>query len=457
MAPTPRRRSVLVALLAVVAVVFVVATVLLLTKGPARTPVTVPPTTAPKSSSTVVPPTSVPVTGPPVKAPSGPFTVSGNKIVAADGEQFIPKGFVLYCLARPSVSCGQATASTPNTDADKIQVAASFWHADVVRLQVAQERLFDGTAGTTNQVDQAFLGQLDSEVALANRLGMVAIITLQEEQFNGPPLPTATAIPFWNEMAQHYKSNPMVMFDLYNEPRLKSQDFPASVASTSSDFPTTGAFLQNTIWDLWKNGGSTTVDGGTGTRRTSYTFVGMQQLVNEVRATGSQNIIIAEGNHGDHDLSGIAGLSKASGGVASYALSGANIAYGIEPDLDAAALGPIPPMQTPAEWDAVFGNLSQSVPIVMAAFQDWSPGGFCYAQSPTVLPRLLSYLGERHLGLIAWTLDPGILIQGNNLQGPTTYDGVTTQPCGQSFDPNGTIGPGADLLQFFRQSSSLAS
>ncbi|MDP9073434.1 MAG: glycoside hydrolase family 5 protein, partial [Actinomycetota bacterium] len=409
------------------------------------------PAAAPPAATTVTPPARA--SKPSIAVVAGPFAVSGNKVLAGSGEQFVPYGFVLYCLAIPSVDCSKASAGNPSTDADKIRAAASFWHANVVRLQVAQERLFAGTGGTTNQVDPAYLAQLDSEVALAHQLKMVVILTLQEERFSGPPLPDATAIPFWDAMAHHYQGDPMAMFDIYNEPRLKSQDFPAGAAPTSADFPTSGAALQKTIWDLWKDGGTATVAGGANGQPTAYTFVGMQRILDGIRATGAQNIVVAEGNHGDHDLSGVAGLPKASGGQATYRLSGSNVVYGIEPDLNARPLGPIPAMQTPAQWDRVFGNLSKIVPIMSEAYQDWSPNGFCYPKSPTVVPMLLDYLQSLHMGLIAWTLSPGILIQGNDLQKPTTFDGITVQPCGQTFDPAGTTGPGADILQFFSRYS----
>lgn len=441
-----------------VAVGVVVAAVVLLTSCSSNHPPVTPTTvTVPNgnhrtgNATNPAATTARPESVPPAGLLTGPFSVSGNKILDGNGQQYVARGLVLYCLAIPNVNCSQPNSSSPVTDAQKIQASASFWHANTIRFQVAQEGLFGGTGGTTNQVDARYLSQLDSEVALANRLGMVAIITLQEERYNGPPLPTATATAFWTTMAAHYKSSPLVMFDLYNEPRLVSQDIPASDLSTSSAFPTTVGSAQNMIWNLWKSGGSAAVTDGAGGPATTYSFVGMQQLVDDVRATGAANVVIAEGNHGDHDLSGVAGLSEATGGTRSYALSGSNVSYGIEPDLHAQALGPVPATASPAGWDAAWGNLAQSVPIVMAAFQDWSPGGFCYPQAPVVLPQLLAYLGQRKLGLIAWTLDPGILIQGTNLEDPTTFQGISAQPCGQAFDPNGRIGPGADILQFFGQ------
>lgn len=87
------------------------------------------------------------------------------------------------------------------SELDRIREAATFWHANTVRIQVAQEYLFN-----QSPVNSIYLAALDNETNLANRLGMVAIATLQEESFNGAPLPDASSVLFWNFMAQHYKT-----------------------------------------------------------------------------------------------------------------------------------------------------------------------------------------------------------------------------------------------------------
>lgn len=356
---------------------------------------------------------------------SGGYTVRGNEIVAPSGGQFIPRGFVVYCLALTDLKCEQPTPDDPNTDPARIRAAATFWHADVIRFQVAEEQLFD-----TAPYDAGYLAQLDSEVTLANRLGMVAIITLQEEEFNGPPLPTASAVRFWQFMAPHYANNPMVFFDLYNEPRLKPLEGEAS------------------MWNIWRNGGSAVV------AKTDMQFVGMQTLVDDIRSLGANNVIVAEGNQGDHDLSLLP----------EYLLSGPGITYGIEPDL-------LPTDQSPAQWSANFGALSERVPLVMAALQDYPTVSACNPDSPTLLPQLLDYLQGRHLGLIAYSLEAGNLIVGDNLDQPTTFQGVSTYQCVLStpaktkaakkklnnaeearLNANPALareGPGADILAFF--------
>jgi endoglucanase len=372
--------------------------------------------TTPSSSSTL---SSAPPSSRPTDSTS--FHVSGNKVVETNGTQFVPYGFVFECLASTTLACEKPSGAEPVTDTDRIKVAARYWHANTIRLQVSQEHLFSRTP-----YNSSYLNQLDREVALVNRLGMVAIVTLQEEEFDGPPLPTESASRFWAFMATHFKHDQMVMFDLYNEPRLK---------------PYEG---ETWMWNIWRNGGSVDMHG------VDETFVGMQSLVNQIRGEGAQNVIVAEGNRGDHDLSDLPG----------FLLRGTNIAYGMEPDLT-------PTTDSPAQWDAAYGHLSATVPIMMEAFQDYATAGTCFTDSPTVLPELLSYLHSHQLGLLSWTLNPGNMMVGENPEQPTSYVGATTQICvphnkkhqvkrrlaGEFSLSTNTNGPGQTILNFFRANS----
>lgn len=353
----------------------------------------------------------------------GAYRVVGDRVVAPNGKQFVPYGFVLSCLAERTFECAtRSTPSDPISDVTKIEAAKTYWHANVVRLQVAPQDLLSGG----NRLNQAVLADLTKEVSLANRLGMVAIVTDQEEYFNGSPLPTAPALRFWGSVAKLYKADPAVFFDLYNEPRLSL--FHTGKKHKASDF-----------WSVWRNGGTVTTASGS-----RYDFVGMQALVNEIRRDGSHNIVVAEGLNVDKNLRGIP----------AYALDGGNVAYGMEPDLT-------PKDDNPKQWAANWGTLSKKVPILMEAFQDWPGSPACDTHSPTLLPELLSYLHRMHLGLIAWTLSPGVLMIGNNPKDPTNYDGTTTQTCDattgrakrSSMLENNANGPGAVIRQYFLANS----
>lgn len=374
--------------------------------------------------SAAPPSTTQASTAPAPTAPSAGagFRTSGNQILTPTGAPFAPTGFVLECLAMRDLSCEQQSASNPLTDPMKIQAAASFWQANTVRLQVAQEQLF-----SQSPYDSAYLQALDNEVNLANSLGLVAVVTLQEEDFQGPPFPTASAERFWTFMAAHFKNSPGVFFDLYNEPKLDAY------------------FGESWLWNIWRNGGHVDTHG------INETFVGMQTLVDEIRRTGATNLIVAESNKNDHDLSQ----------VMSHLLTGNNIAYAFEPNLK-------PRQSKPKQWNKAFGNVANHVPLVMDAFRDYATGSACFRRTPVVLPHLTSYLERRHLGMLVWTLEPGNTIVGSDLEQPTSYQGTNLQLCvphnrhhqarpvglGATYNPlTNSNGPGADILAFFQATS----
>jgi hypothetical protein len=352
------------------------------------------------------PPTTLPT--------SGSFTVSGNSILQPNGQRYVPYGFVLeWCAPMPALPCNAASP----TLYQKISEAATYWHANTVRLQVSWEQLYSGPNGTVNTL---YLSQLDREIQQANSLNMVAILTQQTEHLGGSIMPDSHSLTFWTFIANRYKSDPLVMFDLFNEPRLSALDVGG----------------KDQLWSIWQNGGTVTgtTDGSNGT------YVGMQTVVNTVRATGATNIVIAEGTGGDHDLSGLA----------THALTGPNIAYGTENSLR--LLGNVP-NYTQAQWAANFGIPSQTYPIMMEAFLG-TPGTVdCDPNSPTVFPQLLNYLQANGLGMIYFTLDAGEGIVGTNLEQPTTFQGSQTLNCAAPQAPN-TVGPGQAIHDWFAANST---
>ena len=371
------------------------------------------PGTTPGSSTTL-----------PLVSPVGALRVVGNQVQGPTGRQYIPYGFVVWCLSSPKLECTKHSPANPTTDADKIRSAATFWHANTVRIQVAWEHLFVSGSKT---VDRSYLAQVDAEVALANSLGMEAIITLQTERFRGSIMPDAHAVAFWDSMARHYASNPAVLFDLFNEPRLNAKHWPA--------------FTESGMWNIWQKGGTATLTGDT----SPTMFVGMQQLVATIRAAGAANVVVAEGNQTDHDLSALP----------QHVLTGANVTYGMEPDLGRGTTFPYGD-STRAQWEANWGNLSATYPLMMEAFQDYPGASLCNPRSPALFPKLLAYLQADHLGMIFFSLDPGIGVVGHDLSHPTSFVGINHFDCSAVLATN-TAGPGEELLTWFRANSSPVS
>jgi hypothetical protein len=141
-----------------------------------------------------------------------------------------------------------------------------------------------------------------------------------------------SSVTFWKQVAARYKSNPLVAFDLYNEPH----DISSSV---------------------WLKGGQVTENG------TTFTAAGMQQLYNAVRSQGASNLVFASGNNWANTFPPL--------------LSGYNVVYAVHAYTCPTA--PPPTCTTPNPYDpsSILGSWvspSGSHPVMVTEF-GWPDAG----------------------------------------------------------------------------------
>ena len=161
------------------------------------------------------------------------------------------------------------------SDATSVEAIAS-WHANVVRIPL-NEDCWLGINGVNpeyggNNYQQAIVNYVD----LLNQHGLYAILELH---WSAPgttvaaaqmPMPDQSHSPaFWASVATTFKSNPAVMFDLFNEP------YPDNNADTTA------------AWTCWASGGDCP--------GLPYPVAGMQELLASVRSTGATNVIMLGG------------------------------------------------------------------------------------------------------------------------------------------------------------------
>jgi endoglucanase len=202
----------------------------------------------------------------------GNFTVVGNQIKDPFGRPFVPRGVNLeglqtYPKGYPEgLPYGSGTDGHPMTLADFQGMCR--WGASIVRLQLADAYwLQSGACAATWNTD--YIGHVEQIVGWITKLGMIALLDLHSGLPNGQPLtcsgvpdvlslPDGNAGAFWSSVAGTFAGNPLVAFDLWNEPHA------ASAA-------------------VWQSA--------------------MQPLYDAVRGAGAQNLVFIEGNGGGSDLS----------------------------------------------------------------------------------------------------------------------------------------------------------
>ena len=242
-----------------------------------------------------------------------------------------------------------------------------------------------------------YMKQLDTVIQQANAAGLYVVLNLHDDGKAGSPygdladLPKTQDNAFWGIIAAHYKSNPMVMFDLYNEPKATS-------------------------WPMWLTGHAT-VDGAH--------VVGHQDLVNTIRAAGAPQIVIAEpGSAG--------GRGKAWSNIGTYTLNDPNVMYSLHvyDHID----------YTAQQDDALWGpSILNHHPLF---YGEWAllvngtgiPGyDHCKSIQPSqankIVQDFMSYMAARNASWTAWDFTPYHMIQDYKNFAPTTLN--IPWKCGQ--------------------------
>ncbi|WP_220195700.1 glycoside hydrolase family 5 protein [Ktedonospora formicarum] len=337
------------------------------------------------------------------------YYVEGKTIFDNYGNIYVPYGVHSTALFQPN---WRHSYDYKNFTQAQIKAARTFWHANVIGFQISRENLFPDRQNPDTP-DEAYLAALDRAVEWTTQEHMNVIFNLQTESSTNEIMATQADIPFWQLVANRYKDNQRVFFDVFNEPR---------------DFYD---------WNLWQNGG---VHNG-------VSYIGMQQLVDTIRQTGAQNLILVQGQG--------AGESFDYYNFRHHLLNGENIVYAIHPYLSNTQHA------TRTNWEDWWGLAVRKldVPFIVGEWNE-TPGSGCIANARTVAPQFLAYVQELHLGLIAWALTPGSLIRSNGDPNTpwdwtqlTSFD-TPTYACIDDivypyFDPQAQ-GGGQLILQFLR-------
>lgn len=187
---------------------------------------------------------------------------------------------------------GRGIFDGPVDDASVNAIAG--WNANTVRIPLNEEcRL--GLSNIEPQYAGAhYINAVKDLVAKVKANGMTPMLELHwsHGQYTGnsagcadvyascqKPMPDMRYSPsFWASVANTFKDDPTVVFDLFNEP------YPDRATSTVTQ-----------AWQCWRDGGTCPGIG--------YEVAGMQDLVDAVRDTGAKNLILAGGIAYSNDLS----------------------------------------------------------------------------------------------------------------------------------------------------------
>ena len=212
--------------------------------------------------------------------------VVGNQIQDGAGHVFVPRG---VDRMGTEYQCTKSATNAP-TDfdgpIDQATVSAmTSWGTNAVRVPL-NEDCWLGINGfpANNHTAAQYQSDIVNWVNLLNSNGQVVILDLHwnnsgTNQSTGqemmPDLDHAPA--FWTSVANTFKNNSSVIFDLYNEPH-------------------------DVSWACWLSGSTAPQSGNCS--GVGFAVAGMQTLVNTVRATGATNVLMLGGLAWSNDLTG---------------------------------------------------------------------------------------------------------------------------------------------------------
>jgi len=216
--------------------------------------------------------------------------VSGNRLVTSSGATYRLLG---VNRASGEFACVQGKGMWDSGPVDQASVdAMKAWNIHTVRIPLNEE-CWNGTNGSPNGAPYQQNVKDYVNLLVANGITPIVEMHWNHGQYTGQgagcsdiaatcqkPMPDAQYAPtFWTGVADAFKGNNAVVFDLFNEP------FPDAAANWDA---TAG-------WTCWRDGGTCT--------GIEYQVAGMQSLVNTVRATGATNVIMLGGLTWSNDLS----------------------------------------------------------------------------------------------------------------------------------------------------------
>jgi endoglucanase len=317
--------------------------------------------------------TSAAVTATEVASTAPPqLHVSGNELVNANGSQVILHGMD---RSGAEYACVQGWGFFDGpVDEASILAMKSWTNVTAVRVPLNEacwngESYVNPTYAGTN-----YINAVKAYVSLLNANGIVVILDLHwtDGLYTGnssgcssaeatcqKPMPDAAeAIPFWTSVANTFKGNNAVIFDLFNEP----------YASRATGSTTTG-------WQCWLNGGTCPGIG--------YPVAGMQSMVNAVRSTGASNVLMLGGEEYANDLSEWLTYEPTDPDgnlVASWHSYSGNTC------------------NTQSCWTSEVAPVMAKVPVIVGEMGESDCGG-------SYMDSLTSWLESENTGFLAWTWD----------------------------------------------------
>jgi hypothetical protein len=340
------------------------------------------------------------------------LSIHGNRIVDGHGKDVVLRGIHRAYIDDPHATGGEVSS-------DEIALATSgrsgSWHATVIRIPL-------GTAQWTGECPLLYARQasyrrnIDDLVKRVTDRGVVALLDLHVStagctSIDRHAMPDAPITQhFWASVASHYADNPLVAFELYNEPHNvpDSTWLAGTTKAEPLDCPTSqpaGAIPPLCTAPV-------------------YRAVGMQELYDLVSAKAPHHLIVIDGPGWAANPSTKPVRGSFVYGFHPYTCS----VPGASCDRTSKAHANLPLLN---RWVAVARR--QPVLATELGWPTYGPAG--YVEGASYYRETLAFLEKRHWGFVAFAFDGG------------STSGFSMVTDTGSYAPNSTAKPVFDLLR----------
>jgi endoglucanase len=261
------------------------------------------------------------------------------------------------------------------------------WRANIIRIPFNQDWALNGRGRLPAA---AYLEAIDQVIAWASRAGaytMLDLHWLDADAVRGrnadgssnlvPSLPDKNSIVVWSTLARRYRTEPAVLFDIFNEPHDPLRDDPSALEGIREDgttFPLARRRVTMEEWQPWA-----------------------RHLVRAIRHEHPRSLIFVPGVHWAYDLRGMP-LTIANGSAETFR----NVVYsthvypwaGTPARVRSRTWSPAPHFAL--RWRDAFGELSRCAPVFVS---EWG-GGEENVRWGETLARYVRRLG---IGWTAWS------------------------------------------------------
>lgn len=308
----------------------------------------------------------------------GPLRTEGRLVLDAEGTQVVLRGAQIQSY---NVVGAYGTTAWLVPAAFK---AMRSWGMNELRLPFS---------GCLVSSDAGYLPRLVQIAQQAEAAGLYVVLALFEDKRAGCPvdgitLPHPEVVGQWAKVAGAFRSDPDVLFDLFNEPNLGTG-------------PTT-----DSEWNIWAHGGVVTSASGLSVR-----VVGFNRLAQAIRSAGAvTQPLVAEAINVDNLT-----------GVTRHLLDDTNVVYSIHTYFQGDP--------SARNWDPMFGSEAANLPVFVGEWALLPNANFpsmcadlhlTTTAATSLVNHFMAYMDTHQVSYSAWSFTPTHLIVDEAGFDPTT-------------------------------------